>query len=219
MRSRLSVLFLLTACILPLRAHTLRFVAFDFPMSVGACKITASGKDAAKEAKQIELGINRFSAPLELPPGPYQFALPDGKTAELTLTGDAAGKVLVIVLPGSQGKVALVQVPDQAAAFGAGDRVFINATKVPVRIQLGTVPISCPAGGNKVVKALPKSADGRIPVRMWYARGEEWLKFNSTYWPDNQAVRSMVLIFPNPEIEAPGVKTIEEVPPAERSEP
>lgn len=192
-------------------AHKVRFVAFDLPVPAGNCQLVPAADP--KKASTVEIGISRFSPVVDLAPGSYKLVLPDGKTSgTLTLEGDAGRKAIAIVLPGPEGTVSVITTPDEPASFSVGDRLFINATRSEIRVQIGDKNVICKPASVQLVKPPGKSVEGRFPVRMGIQKDDKWVAFNSTWWPDDPACRSLVLLYPNPTTGVPGVKTIEEVP-------
>ena len=193
------------------RAHKVRFVAFDLPVPAGTCQLIPA--ENPKKPLTVDVGVSRFSAATDVAPGNYKLVLPDGKTSGiLKLEGDAARKMLAIVLPGPEGTVGILTAPDEVASFAAGDRLFINATQYDIRVQIGDKDLAFKPGASQMMKPPGKSTEGRFAVRMGYLKEGKWGVFNSTWWPDDPTCRSLVLIFPNPQTGAPGVKTIEETP-------
>jgi len=193
------------------QAHKVRFVAFDLPVSAGACKLIPAADE--KNTTSADVGISRFSKVINMPPGLYRLVLPDGKTTgRLNLDGEATQARIAIVLPGPEGTVTILTVSDETSTFGAGDRLFINATISDIRVQIGDRNLTCKPGTTQMIKPPGQSKEGRFPVRMGYLKDDEWLIFNSTWWPDDRACRSLVLLYPNTTTGAPGVKTIEEIP-------
>lgn len=192
-------------------AHKLRFVAFDLPVAAGNCQLVPASDP--KKASTVEIGISRFTAPVDLAPGNYKLVLPDGKTTgTFALEGDAGRKLIAIVLPGPEGTVSVLTTPDEPASFAAGDRLFINATRAEIRVQIGDKNVVCKPASVQLVKPPGKSVEGRFPVRMGIQKEDKWVVFNSTWWPDDPTCRSLVLLYPNATTGVPGVKTIEEVP-------
>ncbi|MFD0894114.1 hypothetical protein KBB96_02770 [Luteolibacter ambystomatis] len=196
-------------------AHKVRFVAFDLPVAAGKCQLIPATD--SKKASIVELGISRFSAVVDLSPGSYKLVLPDGRTSgTLSLEGEAARKAIAIVLPGPEGTVSVLTTPDESASFAAGDRIFINATRAEIRVQIGDRNVVCKPASVQLVKPPGKIVDGRYPVRMGIQKDDKWVTFNSTWWPDDPTCRSLVLLYPNANTGVPGVKTIEEVPQKEQ---
>jgi len=192
-------------------AHKVRFVAFDLPVAAGNCQLIPATDP--KKSTTVEIGISRFSPVVDLAPGSYKLAMPDGKTTgTLLLQGDAAGKLIAIVLPGPDGTVSVLTAPDEPASFAVGDRLFINATRSEIRVQIGDRNVVCKQASTQLVKPPGKSVDGRFAVRMGVQKEDKWVVFNSTWWPDDPTCRSLVLLYPNATTGVPGVKTIEEVP-------
>ncbi|BCU78206.1 hypothetical protein [Luteolibacter sp. LG18] len=192
-------------------AHKLRFVAFDLPVAAGNCQLIPATDP--KKTTAVELGISRFSAPVDLVPGAYKLVLPDGKTTgTLALEGDAGRKLIAIVLPGPEGTVSVLTAPDEPASFAGGDRLFINATRSEIRVQIGDRNLVCKPASTQLVKPPGKSVEGRFAVRMGVQKEDKWVVFNSTWWPDDPTCRSLVLLYPNATTGVPGVKTIEEIP-------
>ena len=115
------------------RAHKVRFVAFDLPVPAGTCQLIPA--EDHKKPETVDVGVSRFSAATEVAPGNYKLVLPDGKTSGiLKLEGDAARKVLAIVLPGPEGTVGILTAADEAAAVedqAAGRRALCQAAAPP----------------------------------------------------------------------------------------
>ena len=207
--------FIILSCMLlpslSAAANELRFVAFDLQVPAGECQLVPEN-DSGKKSK-IELGVSRFSNPVSLPPGTYKLILPDGKTSgTFNLKEGAEDKLIAIVTPGPEGSVGLITAPDGSASFGPGDHLFINATQTEVRMQFGERNLACKPGSTQIVKSPKLSVEGRHPVRMAIMRDNNWIVFNSTWWPDDRVSRSLVLFIPNATTGVPAVKTIEEIP-------
>ncbi|MGC4017656.1 MAG: hypothetical protein QM755_24535 [Luteolibacter sp.] len=215
MTSRRPLSALALACLLfaspSAWAHKLRFVAFDLPVAAGNCQLVPASDP--KKATTVEIGISRFTPVVDLAAGTYKLVLPDGKTSgTLALEGDAGRKLIVIVLPGPEGTVSVLTAPDEPASFAAGDRLFINATRSEIRVQIGDKNLVCKPSSTQLVKPPGKSVDGRFAVRMGIQKEDKWVVFNSTWWPDDPTCRSLILLYPNATTGVPGVKTIEETP-------
>jgi hypothetical protein len=199
------------ACLLaaPAAADEARFLAFDLPIPLGTYQVVPAGEDSAK-GKPVEIAANRFSERLKLAGGQYRLLLPDGKTGpSFTLAGDTK-RTLFIVLPAGNGSVGLAAVPDNPAEFGPGDRWFLNVTPGEIRVQFGERNLRLPPGTGNREKAPAKLDEGRIPVRMMVQKNERWVPFNSTWWPHDPGLRSIVVIHPHPGNGLPMVKNIAE---------
>lgn len=198
-------------------AHDARFLAFDLPVPLGAYRIVPPGGDAAK-APTVEIAANRFSGRLKLAAGSHRLILPDGTAGPSFTVPDDAKRTLFIVLPAAGGGVGLTSVPDNAESFGPGERWFLNVTPEEVRVQFGERNLRLPAGSGHSEKAPSRLDEGRIAVRMLVQRQERWVPFNSTWWPHDPALRSIVLIYPNPKTGLPSLKNIAEMPEVEKPE-
>lgn len=210
----LFFIFLLLTFV-PLFGQTVRFVAFDLQVPAGHCKLLPDGD--VKRAIDIELGISRFGKAMKLTQGNYLLVLPDGKTnGKLVIKGEANRKLLIIVFPGAVGHVKVITAPDETARFGPGDRFFINATQMEVRIRIGEKNLVCKSGTSQIVKPPKLIVEERLPVRMAFLKDKNWHVFNSTWWPANEISRSVILLYPNETTGVPSVKTIEEIPHPER---
>ena len=199
------------ACLLaaPAAGHEARFLAFDLPIPLGTYQVVPPGEDTAR-AKPVEIAANRFSERLRLSAGVHRLLLPDGKTGpSFTVAGDAK-RTLFLVLPAADGPVGLAAVPDDRGEFGPGERWFLNVTPGEIRVQFGERNLRLPPGTGNREKAPAKLDEGRIPVRMLVQKNERWVPFNSTWWPHDPGVRSIVVIHPHPKNGLPLVKNIAE---------
>ena len=209
MKTSIAILYLATLAVVG--AHTLRFVAFDLQVPAGKCQLIPASDPAKPIA--VDVGISRFSDAVQASKGIYQLVLPDGKTkGNLTLPGDTEGRWIIIVTPGPGDSVGIIPIPDETSKFGPGDRLFINATRSEIRMQLGEQKVICKSGTTKLLPAPKIITEGRFPVRMAVLKNDEWLFFNSTWWPADEVARSIIALFPNAVTGIPMVKTIEEIP-------
>lgn len=219
---RLSILLPVLAgglAVTPVAATPVRTLAFDLPATAVTFDLIAANNKAdsktdPKDKLQIEARMNRFSLPVNLPPGRYLASSKAFKsTASFTLPDTAGGRFLLLILPRNDGACAIFPIPDDLTKIGPGDRFLLNATNEPIALRFGTQrAIVKPGHSEYLHPPQPAPADQRIEVEMARQAGSAWIPFNSTYWPLDPRARSFVLVHPDPATGLPRVRNLSEVP-------
>ncbi len=195
--------------LLPQMANALsvRTLAFDLP----ADKVNLSIRsEASEKAVELEVRVNQFGEPATLAPGAYvaestTFKLP----AKFVLPENGSGSFLLLVLPKSDGGCFILPVADDPGHFRKGDRFVVNATAEDLAIRIHTRKYLLKPGHSAYYRLPPPPMpENRIEVEMRRQIDGRWLAFNSTYWPLSPNLRSIVMIYPDPNTGRPRVRSL-----------
>lgn len=201
-------------------ALPVRTLAFDLPTTEVSFDLaadaasTAAGKTGGKTRWHLDAHMNRFSTPVNLPPGRYLASSKDFKSTDpFTLPDTEGARYLLLILPKPDGGCAIFPIPDDITRIGPGVRFLLNATKEEISVRFGSQrAILKPGHSEYLHPPRPAPADPRIEVEMARRAGTAWIPFNSTYWPLDPRARSFVLLHPDPITGAPRVRNLSEVP-------
>jgi hypothetical protein len=201
------------------RAASVRTLAFDLPATevsfdLADAAATSNNKTGDKNKLRLDARMNRFSTPVNLPPGRYLATSKDFKSADpFTLPDTAGARYLLLILPKPDGGCAIFPIPDDVSKIGPGDRFLLNGTREEIAVRFGTQRATLKPGHSEYLRPpRPAPADQRIEVEMARRVGTAWIPFNSTYWPLDPRARSFVLLYPDPVTGTPRVRNLSEVP-------
>jgi hypothetical protein len=219
MRHLLPIAVLVSAvAAIPATAASVRTLAFDLPATPVTFELSsaeaAAGSSTAK--LRIEARKSQFSERLSLPSGRYVASSSAfSASAQFTLPEAGGGRFLLLILPRPDGGCSILPIADDTAKIGPGDRFLINATGEEIAVRLGTQRANLKPGHSVLLRPPPPPPDDpRIEVEMARLVANEWVPFNSTYWPLDPAARSFVLIHPDPVTGTPRVRNLSEIPQA-----
>lgn len=138
----------------------------------------------------------------------YRFkTAPDGtqvkeSAAQVTLTPENR-HVLLLFVRGPDGTLRVLTAPDDTSSFPAGSYRFVNMSKTPMSVALGSKPTprQLAPGQSLVLPGQPERTGG-VPVRV-AALGEINQLFYSSKWLWNGDHRTLVFIAPTGNAAAP----------------
>lgn len=216
MRSFPQRVFLTTMLLLqPLAAAAVRTLAFELPAESVTFELKRLGDEAGEQsALRLEVRVNQFSTPVNLPAGRYAAVSKDFKSTDAFALPESSGtRFLLLILPKADGGCAIFPVPDDPARLRPGDRFIFNATRDEIAVRFGSQRTIIKAGHSEYLRVpRPAPSDPRIEVEMAKREKQSWVVFNSTYWPLDPRARSFVMLHPDPTTGQPRVRNLSEVP-------
>lgn len=187
-----------------------RFFAFNLGAPSGDYRLKQTKSEA--ETNVILIESNRFTERIPVAAGSYQLYPPDSITGvSFTIPAKSKHWIFLVFPAENAAGVALVPIQDDPASFKAGDRWILNTSRVHVKIEIGNESLALAPGASRTIRPKPRS-DGRQPVRMLHEVKEKWKPFNSTWWPFDPEVRSMIVIYDDPDHKRLRVKSISDIP-------
>ncbi len=198
-------------------AAAVRTLAFSLPANEVSFEVIAADaepKTGGPTKTQLDVRVNRFSLPVDLPPGRYLATSKNFKSTDSFILRESAGtRFLLLILPKADGGCAILPIPDSLARIAAGDRFLLNATSEEIAVRFGQQSSKLKPGHSEYLRPpRPAPSDPRIEVEMARLVGSTWIAFNSTYWPLDPRARSFVLVHPDPVTGIPRVRNLSEVP-------
>jgi hypothetical protein len=195
-------------------AVSVRTLAFGLPEEKIVLKIRPAEEDPESKTKakavEIEVRVNQFGEPTAMSPGTYAAESTDFKLpARFVLPENNSDSYLLLVLPNSDGGCVILPVADDPAHFKKGDRFVMNATTEDLAVRIHTQKFLLKPGRSAYYKLPPPPVpENRIEVEMLHQVDGHWLAFNSTYWPLSPNLRSVVMIYPDPNTSRPRVTSL-----------
>lgn len=130
-------------------------------------------------------------------------------------------QIVLLMRKGRENRDGFVVVPvnGDLADFGGGAYLFINASNLNVGGVIGDSKFALKPGQRQVVRPKPNFEEGICQVTLAYQREDKWKTFKDTRWSSNEAYRSLVFFYQNPESGRLAVAPVVDMLPYQSSNP